>query len=718
MKQAVQNVGSGELSIAEVPAPMVRPGHVLIANAFSLISSGTERTARELATKSLLGKARARPDQVRRVLEKVRTDGLAATRRQVSERLDEPMTLGYSSAGVVLACGDGVETFRPGERVASNGSHSEVVCVPRHLCARIPDAVPTDQAAFTVLGAVAMHAVRLSGLALGETALVVGLGLVGQLTVALARAAGCRVLGTDPNPDRCRLAVEMGADDARPGFSADEVAAVTGGLGADAVLIAAATASNQPMELAMAAVRQKGRVVLVGEAGLQLDRRSLFDKEAELVVSRSYGPGRYDPSYEEQGHDYPAAYVRWTEQRNMQAVLELMRSERLDVGPLISHRFPLDDALKAYDLIERGSEPHLGVMIQYAGTPPGGFAGRIELAAQPLDGEIGVGVLGAGDFARSTLLPLIQAQPELAPRVLCSASGTSAAHHAGKLGFLAAVTDEDEVLGDPAVSAVFVITRHDQHARQVVEALQAGKHVFVEKPLCLTFDELTEIGNALAEARPTPLLTVGFNRRFSPAAIRVREVFAGVDSPLTVSIRINAGSIPEDHWTQRSAVGGGRIVGEACHALDLATFLTGAPPTRVFAESVGGDAAPAIRDDQCFITLRHTNGSVSNIAYLAGGDRAFPKERVEVIGGGRVAVIDDFRSVTIVVEGKRDTGRRRGQDKGHRDEIAAFARALSDGGAATIPWSDIHAVTTASLLAVRSLREGVPFDVPPFENAP
>ena len=340
MKQAVQNVGSGELSIAEVPAPMVRPGHVLIANAFSLISSGTERTARELATKSLLGKARARPDQVRRVLEKVRTDGLAATRRQVSERLDEPMTLGYSSAGVVLACGDGVETLRPGERVASNGSHSEVVCVPRHLCARIPDAVPTDQAAFTVLGAVAMHAVRLSGLALGETALVVGLGLVGQLTVALAWAAGCRVLGTDPDPDRCRLAVEMGADEARPGLSADEVAVLTGGLGADAVLIAAATSSNQPVELAVAAVRQKGRVVLVGEAGLQLDRRSLFDKEAELVVSRSYGPGRYDPSYEEQGHDYPAAYVRWTEQRNMQAVLELMRSERLDVGPLISHPVP------------------------------------------------------------------------------------------------------------------------------------------------------------------------------------------------------------------------------------------------------------------------------------------------------------------------------------------------------------------------------------------
>jgi predicted dehydrogenase/threonine dehydrogenase-like Zn-dependent dehydrogenase len=700
--------------VAQTPEPLVQPGKVLIANCASLISAGTEKMAMDLARKSLLGKARERPDQVRRVLEKLRNEGFFQTLAQVREKLDEPVSMGYSSAGVVLACGDGVQSFKPGDRAASNGPHAGVVCVPKHLCAHVPQSVPLEHAAFGVLGAIALQGVRLSRACLGETVLVIGLGLIGQLTVALLKAAGIRVLGTDLDSAKCELAgARMGAEEASPSLTTADVLDRTRGLGADAVIITASTKSKAPMDLAANAVRSKGRVVLVGVVGLELDRRPFYFKEAEFVVSCSYGPGRYDPTYEEQGHDYPPGHVRWTEQRNIQAVLDLMGSGRLDVSPLISHRFPIEQAGKAYALIDSGKEPYLGIVLQYQDVDESVGEPRIQFKrpAHHKD-KIGVGCLGAGNFARLVLLPAIRRVGSLHPRVLCSAGGLTAIHTGDKLGFEAATTDEDRVFNDPQVDAVFVVTRHNQHAPQVLKAIKAGKHVFVEKPLALTIEEIEEIDGALsASVESRPLLMVGFNRRFSPSAERVRSFFFDVTAPLTVSVRFNAGEIPADHWTQDEGTGGGRIVGEACHGIDLATFLTNSPPVRVFAESIGGPNAPEITDDQCFITLRHANGSISQIAYLAGGDKAFPKERVEVIGGGRVAVIDDFRDVTLCSHGrmKRHTGR--SQDKGHSAEIERFAQSLKESGSEPIPWRELRSVSLAAILAVRSIREGIPFEV-------
>ena len=711
MKQVVQSIRNGELALLDVPSPLVSPGHVLIANRRSLVSAGTDKAAMELARKSLLGKARERPDHLRRVLEKLRDEGALSTYRQVSARLEEPMPMGYCSAGIVLACGAGVQEFRPGEIVVSNGPHAEVVSVGRHLCAKVPQGVDLDRAVFTVLGAIALQGVRLGHLAVGETALVIGLGLVGQLAVGILRAAGVTVIGMDLDPSKCELAIKMGAKAAHPMLTEREVAEWTKGLGADAVVIAASTKSNDPMVLAASAVRKKGRIILVGVVGLELDRRPFYFKECEFVVSSSYGPGRYDPAYEERGQDYPAPYVRWTEQRNLSAVLELMSSGVLDPKRLLSHRFPMERALDAYELIDGGREPYLGVVLDYPGADVD-TGERIEMHRRPAKaGRIGVGCLGAGNFARTVLLPALKESAVFEPVVLCSASGLSARQAGDRLGFAEVTADESAVIEDPRVKVVFVLTRHDLHARQVARALECGKSVFCEKPLARTVEELATVEGALSSALSGGgLLMVGFNRRFSPAAGVVRSFFEGVSGPRTVAIRFNAGSIPAEHWTQVDEIGGGRIVGEACHAIDLATFLVGYPPVRVYAESVGGARAPEVSDDQVFITLRHADGSVSSVAYLSGGDRAFPKERVEVIGGGRVAVIEDFREVVMCANGRRKRTTMR-QDKGHEAELRAFGKALASGDVAPMSWMDIRAVSLAAILAVRSLREGRPFDL-------
>ena len=645
----------------------------------------------------------------------MKNEGFFQTLSQVREKLDEPMTMGYSSAGVVLACGAGVQEFKPGDRVASNGPHAGVACIPKHLCAHVPDSVPFDHAAFGVLGAIAMQGVRLSNVTLGETVLVIGLGLIGQITVALLKAAGIRVIGTDLDAHKCELATEkMGADIARPALSAGDVMELTRGLGVDSVLITASTKSQGPINLAANAVRQKGRVVLVGVVGLELDRRPFYFKEAEFVVSCSYGPGRYDPSYEDRGHDYPPAYARWTEQRNIQAVLDLMAAGRLNVSPLITHRFPIEQAADAYNLIETGKEPYFGVLLTYPDIGNEQLLDRKVVLKPPVrrsSGKIAYGFIGVGNFARMVLAPTVSKIPQFYPKLICSAGGLSATNTGAKFGFQTAVTDEDSVFNDPEIKAVFVVTRHDQHAKQVLKAIRSGKHVLVEKPLALSLEEIDEIQAAIAAANPTPIVMVGFNRRFSPAARRVKEFFASIASPRTVSVRFNAGEIPAEHWTQDLEVGGGRIIGEACHGIDLATYLVGSPPVRVFAESVGGPTSPDITDDQCFITLRHADGSVSNVAYLSGGDKAFPKERVEMFGGGAVGVIDDFREVILCRNGKTQRQKYRGQDKGHAAEIEAFALAVTNGGPWPISWEDLSAVSVASILAVRSIREGVPFEV-------
>ncbi|HJN09205.1 MAG: bi-domain-containing oxidoreductase [Pirellulaceae bacterium] len=713
MKQVLQELSNGNLRVADVPAPLAGPHEVLIANRASLLSAGTEKMAMDLARKSLLGKARQRPDQVRRVLEKARNEGLFETMRQVREKLDEPMPMGYSSAGVVLACGREVQEFKPGDRVASNGPHAEVVAVAKHLVARVPDSVPLDQAAFAVLGAIAMQGVRLSEVTLGERVFVIGLGLVGQLAVSLLNAAGCVVIGTDPDAAKCELAKQMGAQFASPELSATHVNEFTGGVGADAVLIAASTKSNGPIELAAHAVKKRGRVVLVGVVGLELDRRPFYFKEAEFVVSCSYGPGRYDPDYEQRGRDYPVSHVRWTEQRNLEAVLQLMAAGKLDVSPLISHRFSITQADQAYALLDQSAEPYLGIVVGYPDSESAPHSRTISLpASQPRTGKLGIGVIGAGNFGKMVLIPTIAALEDVRLVSLCSAKGISAVQVGRKHAFESATSDENEIFSASEVDAVFSITQHHHHAEHVIRAVETGKHCFVEKPLCLTVEELQRIEKALMD-QPSGAakLMVGFNRRFAPAALMVKQHFQGVTAPLTVSVRFNAGAIEKDHWVQDAAEGGGRIIGEACHAIDLATYLIGSPPVRVYAESIGGPHAPQVTDDQCFITLRHADGSLSSVAYLAGGDRASPKERIEVHGGGRTASIDDFRKVETYGGGKKRTKSFR-MDKGHQREVTAFIESIRNGQPSPIAWPDIRAVTLASILAVQSIREGVPFDIP------
>lgn len=712
MKQVLQNIKDGRLSVADCPAPVAQRGRVVIANSSSLISAGTEKMVMDLASKSLLGKAKERPDHVRRVLEKIRNEGLLNTVRAVREKLDEPMTMGYSSAGVVLACGAGVEHYKPGDRVASNGGHAEVVSVPANLCAAVPDSVAFDHAAFAVLGAIALQGVRLAKVELGETVLVIGLGLVGQLTVSLLAAAGCRVIGTDLDSSKCELALKMGAAIAKPGLSASHTEELSDGAGTDAVLITASTKSNGPIELAAGAVRKRGRVVLVGVVGLELDRRPFYFKEAEFVVSCSYGPGRYDSDYEELGRDYPLPYVRWTEQRNIAAVLQMMDSGRLNVEPLISHRFRIEEAEAAYHMIKDGTEPFLGVVLNYDAETNAKAAQTIQLKAKAASGGAArVGVLGAGNFARMVLIPQIAGSSTLKPKVLCSAGGVSAAHSGEKHGFERATTDENEVFDADDVDVVFSITQHHLHAKHVVRAVESGKHIFVEKPLCMNVEELSEIDEAIAaKAGALPVVMVGFNRRFAPLAATMKALFAKTSAPLTTSFRFNAGTIPADHWTQSDELGGGRIIGEACHAIDFVTWLTGSLPVRVYAESIGGNMAPAITDDQCFITLRHANGSVSNIAYLAGGDKACPKERIEVFGGGQTAILDDFRELTTFRGGRKSVEKAR-QDKGHTAEVAAFAAAVNGEANPPIAWKELRTTTLAAILAVQSLREGVPFTI-------
>ena len=710
MKQVIQNVRSGDLKVQEIPAPAVAPQAVLIANQSSLVSAGTEKMIVDLSKKSLLGKARERPDQVKRVLEKIRNEGLFSTIDQVRKKLDTPMTMGYSSAGIVLACGAGVQNFKPGDRVASNGPHAEIVSVPKNLCAAVADHVEFDHACFAVLGSIAMQGIRLSKTVLGDTVFVIGLGLVGQMTVALLKSAGARVIGTDLDQSKCDLAVKMGAEIARPGIKAPEIEQMTGGLGADSVVITASTKSNQPIELSAAAVRKKGRVVLVGVVGLELDRRPFYFKEAEFVVSCSYGPGRYDPNYEDRGLDYPAQYVRWTQQRNIQSVLNLMASGAVDVSPLISHTFSVDDASKAYDMINTGSEPYLGIVLSY---PPVGDekpATKIQInsPAKSKPGKARFGMLGAGNFARMVLLPAIQKSNLFQPVSICSSKGVSGTQLGTEAGFETSTTDEQEIFDNDSLDTVFSLTRHNQHAGHVIKAIKAGKNVFVEKPLCVTVDELAEIESELAKHDQPPRVMVGFNRRFSPSAVKLKSMF-NATSPVSVAIRFNAGAIPSDHWTQDDIEGGGRIIGEACHAIDLATYLTGSIPIRVFAESVAVDGTGEIADDQCFITMRHENGSVSSIGYISSGSKSFPKERIEVFGGGKVGVIDDYKSLSVNTGGKTDT-QRMTMDKGHQEEIIQWGKAINQGDPSPISWPEIRAVTLASILAVQSIREGQAFD--------
>ena len=710
MKQVVQDIRSGVTAVRDLPDPMVQPHSVLVANLASLLSVGTERYVVELARQSLLAKARQRPDDVKRVMQKVRQDGLFTTVRQVKARLDEPMPLGYSSAGIVLAVGDRVTAFKVGDRVAAVGPHAGIVAVGENLCAKMPDNVTFEQAAYTAVASIALEGVRLANTALGARILVIGLGLIGQIAACLLKANGVRVIGTDLDPRRLEQAKALGIETATGDDVRATALSISGGHGVDAVLIAASTASNGPIELAAEVCRQKGRIVLVGVAGLAIPRPPFFEKELEFTVSHSLGAGRSDPGYEEKGVDYPIGYARWTAKRNMETVLETMANGGLPVDKLTTHRFPIDRAADAYDLMISGAESLLGVLLTYDRAAGGPLKRKVSLNARPAQSQTtGVSLIGAGNFARLVLLPELKTLGDVALRGVCSAKGMSAEHTGRKAGFAFAATDPDEVFADADTSAVFILTRHDLHADLVIRALSAGKHVFVEKPLCITPDELQSIAGCIeALGDECPMLMVGFNRRFAPATARIQGHFAGV-SPLAVSFRFAVPELPPAMWVHDRDVGGGRIVGEACHAIDTCVAITGSAPARVFAESSGPAGAGDALDDRVFITIRHENGSISNISYQAGGDRSGPTERIEVFGGGRTAVVEGWDNIELWAANRRVTARGN-KDRGHKAEVGAFIKACRNGGAWPISWNDLYGTTWASLMAVRSLREGRPID--------
>ncbi len=716
MKQLFQNIRDGNTVVTEVPIPMLQPGMALVKVAASLVSAGTERMLVEFGEKSLIGKARSRPDLVRQVLDKVHHEGLTATLQATFNRLDQPMALGYSSAGTIIALGEGVDSFKVGQRVACAGGgyavHAEYNVVPRVLLTPLPDSMDFESAAFTTLGAIALHGFRLAGPQVGERVAVIGLGLLGLLTVQIAAAAGCKVFGIDTNPERVKLAERFGLP-ACLRDQADEVArAFTANCGFDVVLICADTTSNDPVELAGAIARDRARIVATGAVGLTLPRKVYYEKELNFINSRSYGPGRYDPSYEEAGHDYPIGYVRWTEGRNFQTIVELMESSKLNVQPLITHRFPIEKAAEAYEIITgKKKTSFLGVLLTYPQemssvpisrvTFPSTYVARGTPALSEAEGShVTLGVLGAGLFANATLLPAVKKLKDLDLVGIASAGGLHAQHSGRKFGFDYACADSEQILKDPNINTVAILTRHDTHADLAMKALQAGKHVFVEKPLAITPDQLDAIVGAI---HASPLLTVGFNRRFAPLAIELSRFFADRTEPLYVHYRVNAGYIPLNHWTQDPALGGGRIIGEGCHFVDFLTFLAGAAPVSVTAHTLPDNSK--YREDNASMTFTFPDGSLGVVDYLANGDKAFAKERVEVFCGGRVAVLDNFRSLETVRDGRRKIVKK-AQDKGWFGEWRAFTKAIHAGGQPPIPYEQLVGVTKATFAAMESLRTG------------
>lgn len=716
MKQVLQNRKTGRPFVGEMPVPALQKGRVLVRTVASLISAGTERAAVELVSKGLVKEARQRPDLVKAVVAKVKSEGLLNTFASVRDKMAASQALGYSAAGIVAAVAEDVTEFRAGDRVACAGvgfaSHAEVLSVPKNLCVLLPDGVSFESGAYGTLGAIALQGVRLAEPTLGESVVVIGLGLVGQLTVQLLKANGCRVFGLDLDQSRVALALELGADKAvvSSEAAAKEIETWTRGHGADAVLITAATDSNQPIELAAQVSRLKGRVIVVGMTGMDIPRAPFFSRELKLVISMSYGPGRYDPDYEEYGHDYPLPYVRWTEKRNIESFLELIGDGRLNVERLTTHRFPITEADRAYQLISGElQEPNLGVVLNY--DPEAEVCRKVSLGAAQVrkaEKSIGLGVIGAGGYVPAMLLPHFKTEG-VDFRSIATASGISA-HDVGKrFGFAQAVSSAEEVLDDASVSLVVIGTRNATHAELACGALARNKHVFVEKPLALNDEQLESV---LEAARNSPAkLMVGFNRRFAPLTQRAKEFFKNVDAPLSILYRVNAGRIPGEHWMQNADEGGGRIIGEGCHFIDLIQYLVGAPPVSLFAESISARSSKIVDADSVIITMRFANGSNGSVAYLAEGDKGLAKERVEIFGAGRSFVLDDFRRATLYKDGREEQVALKAQDKGQQEQVRVVCASVLQGGAAPISLDELAATTRATFRVLDSLRERQPFEI-------
>jgi predicted dehydrogenase/threonine dehydrogenase-like Zn-dependent dehydrogenase len=709
MKQVLQVLGTGEVNVHEVPAPVVRPGGVLVRNRASVISVGTDRTQIDFGRKSLLAKARERPEQVKQVLQSVARDGLRATRERVQRKMNGQVALGYSCAGVVEGVGTGVTDLEVGQRVACAGagyaSHAEQVWVPKNLVVGIPDGVSFEHAAFSTMGAIALHGMRQAEPVLGEVFAVIGLGLLGQLTVQMLCASGVRVVAIDIDAERVALARTFGAMGVLRADPVEQVVAqATDGLGVDGVLITAATSSEDPVRLSGRITRDRGRVVLVGAVPMNVPRSPFYEKEIDLRFSRSYGPGRYDRSYEEKGQDYPVGYVRWTERRNLQEFLRLVAAGAVTLDPLVSHACDLDEAPQAYAAVQSGAgKAPLGIVIRYPDSAPSPerimLSPKVHAApARMAKQRPGIGFIGAGSFAADMLLPALK-QLDVDFVGVATARGVTALQAGEQFGFRYLAADAETLMADDAVDAVFIATRHDEHARLAALALHAGKAVFVEKPLALDVDSLEHV---LAAAAHAPPLLVGFNRRFAPATQFVRERLARVPGARVVHIRANAGYIPPDSWVHDPETGGGRIVGEGCHFVDLACYLVGAAPVAVSAMALGGPDPAARLKDNATISIRFADGSVATILYTAKGNTQSGKERVEVFAGGVTAEIDDFRSA--VVYGARTERWKGSQDKGHAEQLRRFVAAVRDGGESPIPLQQLADSSRITLQAAACIQ--------------
>lgn len=706
MKQILQNIANGETQLVEVPCPQNKNGQLLISTTKSLVSVGTERMLIDFGKSGWIQKARSQPDKVKMVLGKVKTDGLMPTIDAVRSKLDQPLPLGYCNVGIVQD--NGGTAFEVGSRVISNGNHAEIVRVPKNLCAAIPDNVDDESAAFTVLAAIAMQGVRIANPTIGETVVVTGLGLIGLITVQLLRANGCRVLGIDFDSSKCAMAREFGAETVDLSQGEDAIAkanAFSRGQGVDAVIITASTKSNDPVSHGANMCRQRGRIVLVGVVGLELSRADFYEKEISFQVSCSYGPGRYDTEYEEKGNDYPVGFVRWTEQRNFEAVLDLMSSGALDMKPLISHRFEIDDAIDAYKCLDDRSS--LGILLNYPSNADDLLTKKLVSIRDPKNytGQDAVcGFIGGGNYASRVLIPAFKGAGAKLDTLLTS-GGVSAVHHGKKNDFANASTDLTQLLDNKAVNTVVIATQHNLHAEQVIQAINAGKNVFVEKPLALTHDELDAIETAYNEQQGQCKVMVGYNRRFAPHVIKMKKLLANVAEPKAFIMTMNAGAIPSEHWTQDPEIGGGRIIGEACHYIDLMRFLAGSEITGFTATCMGKANGVDITEDKASITLTFKDGSFGTINYLANGGKAFAKERIEVFSNDGVLQIDNFRKLIGYDWKGFSKEKLMTQDKGQANCSTAFIESIQTGLASPIAFDEIMEVARCSVNISESLRK-------------
>lgn len=719
MKQIVQNYQSGELNVENVPAPICRAGGVLVRSAFSLVSVGTERMKVTQARMNLIAKARARPDKVKQVLQNVRQNGLMETIRKVRERLDTLTPLGYSLAGVVEQVGAGVDEFQVGDRVACAGEgiacHAEFVSVPRNLCVHVPDGVDLRDAAFATVGAIAMNGVRQARVTLGDTVVVLGLGLVGLMAVQLLKAAGCRVIGVDLDAEKLRFAKASGADLVIP--RSDEaleqtILGATGGIGADASYIAASAASSDPMELSGRIVRDRGRVVIVGMVKLEADWQTYYHKELSVVMSRSYGPGRYDPTYELKGVDYPIGYVRWTQRRNLEEFVRLVGAGAVQPSRLSPEVFPLEEAPHVYQRVHAAAGQHsAGILFSY--SPDAKIERNIAVAtpaAKPfkVSRTVRVALVGAGNFSTGTLIPALKATGVAELHTICSAGGLSARSVARRHGFDEASSDYVAMLGNDVIDAVVIATRHDTHARFAGEALRAGKHVFVEKPLAMNVEQLALLDAARRESGR--IIMPGFNRRFSVLSRELRNCFATRSEPIEMICRVNAGPLSAESWYNDDEQAGWRVLSEGCHFIDLIQFVCGCPIVQVSAQLTGG-AARGRQKDNCVATMQMADGSIGVLMYLGNGDAAFEKERIEVFGQGRAAVIENWKHADIWTGGKRRRITPGASAKGHNNEIAAFIDAARGGADTPLPWNEAVNATMTTFAILESIGRGQAVDV-------